>query len=119
MSWILTIWLFGSFFVFFLARALGGDVGYTQVLGIVGYCLLPLVVMALLIPVVSRQVSKSHPISCRFPLIAQVFGAFGVIWAVYSAGTLLCVEELREKRPLLLYPVFLLYIYFFSLYSGV
>jgi len=107
-SWILTIWLFGSFFVFFLARALGGDVGYTQVLGIVGYCLIPLVMVALFIPLIAR-----------YTLFAQVFGAFGVIWAVYSAGTLLCVEDLQDKRPLLLYPIFLLYVYFFSLYSGV
>lgn len=48
-----------------------------------------------------------------------LFQIFGVVWAVYSAGTLLCMEELRQKRTLLLYPIFLLYIYFFSLYTGV
>ncbi|KAL3985751.1 Yip1 domain family protein [Acanthocheilonema viteae] len=108
LSWILTIWFIGSFFVFFLARALGGEVGYGQVLGIVGYCLIPLVVVGLIISVLSR-----------FQLFSTVIGCFGVLWSVYSAGTLLCVEELREKRTLLLYPVFLLYVYFFSLYSGV
>lgn len=55
----------------------------------------------------------------RFQLFTIAVGCFGVLWSVYSAGTLLCVEELREKRTLLLYPVFLLYVYFFSLYSGV
>ncbi|MFH4979525.1 hypothetical protein AB6A40_006234 [Gnathostoma spinigerum] len=107
-SWILTIWFVGSFFIFFLARALGGEVGYSQILGIVGYCLIPLVVIGAIIPVVSR-----------LPLLTKVIGCFGVLWSVYSAGTLLCVDELLEKRSLLLYPVFLLYIYFFSLYSGV
>ncbi|CAG9536133.1 unnamed protein product [Cercopithifilaria johnstoni] len=108
LSWILTIWFIGSFFVFFLARALGGEVGYGQVLGIVGYCLIPLVVVGLIISVLSR-----------FQLFSILIGCFGVLWSVYSAGTLLCVEELREKRTLLIYPVFLLYVYFFSLYSGV
>uniref|UniRef100_A0A915PQK9 Protein YIP n=1 Tax=Setaria digitata TaxID=48799 RepID=A0A915PQK9_9BILA len=79
-----------------------------QVLGIVGYCLIPLVVVGLVISVLSR-----------FWLFSTAIGCFGVLWSVYSAGTLLCVEELREKRTLLLYPVFLLYVYFFSLYSGV
>lgn len=46
------------------------------------------------------------------------FQFFGVLWAAYSAGSLLCVQELQQKRTLLLYPVFLLYIYFLSLYTG-
>ncbi|CAJ0576137.1 unnamed protein product, partial [Mesorhabditis spiculigera] len=107
-SWILTIWFCGAFLIFFLARALGGDVGYSQVLGIVGYCLIPLVVTG-----VFMSLLKS------FQTFSFLLGTFGIIWAVYSAGNLLCVEELTEKRPLLLYPVFLLYIYFFSLYHGV
>ena len=41
-----------------------------------------------------------------------------MIWASYSAGSLLVPEELNNKRTLLFYPVFLLYIYFFSLYTG-
>ncbi|VDM40600.1 unnamed protein product [Toxocara canis] len=108
LSWILTIWFMGSFFVFFLARALGGEVSYGQVLGVVGYCLIPLVTVGLFIPLISR-----------FHILAVGLGCFGVLWSVYSAGILLCVEELQEKRTLLLYPVFLLYVYFFSLYSGV
>ncbi|CAJ0922994.1 unnamed protein product, partial [Mesorhabditis belari] len=107
-SWILTIWFCGAFLVFFLARALGGEVGYSQVLGIIGYCLIPLVVTGLLM-----SLFKS------FRFVSFLFGTFGIGWSVYSAGALLCIEELTEKRTLLLYPVFLLYIYFFSLYHGV
>ena len=40
------------------------------------------------------------------------------MWASYSAGSLLAKEELRHKKPLLLYPIFLLYIYLLSLYTG-
>ncbi|KAK5967926.1 hypothetical protein GCK32_004732 [Trichostrongylus colubriformis] len=54
-----------------------------------------------------------------FKMLSIALGIFGVMWSVYSAGTLLCVDELQSKKPLLLYPVFLLYVYFFSLYSGV
>jgi len=107
-SWILTIWFFGSFIVFFLARVLGGEVSYSQCLGVIGYCLIPLVVVAAALPVV-----------WRWHYVAVFLKTFGVVWAVYSAGTLLCMEELRQKRPLLLYPIFLLYVYFFSLYTGV
>ncbi|VDL69428.1 unnamed protein product [Nippostrongylus brasiliensis] len=107
-SWILTMWFCGGFMVYFIARALGGDVGYSQVLGVVGYCLIPLVVTGFLMSIVAR-----------FKMLSLTLGIFGVVWSVYSAGTLLCVDELQSKKPLLLYPVFLLYVYFFSLYSGV
>ncbi|VDM80926.1 unnamed protein product [Strongylus vulgaris] len=107
-SWILTMWFCGGFIVYFIARALGGDVGYSQVLGVVGYCLIPLVVTGALMTLVTR-----------FRTLSLGLGIFGVLWSVYSAGTLLCVDELQSKKPLVLYPVFLLYVYFFSLYSGV
>uniref|UniRef100_A0A1I7X2G2 Glyco_hydro_18 domain-containing protein n=1 Tax=Heterorhabditis bacteriophora TaxID=37862 RepID=A0A1I7X2G2_HETBA len=63
--------------------------------------------------------SENKTIYYRFKVVSWSLGMFGVTWSVYSAGTLLCGEELQEKKPLLLYPVLLLYIYFFSLYSGV
>uniref|UniRef100_G1KHY4 Yip1 domain family member 4 n=1 Tax=Anolis carolinensis TaxID=28377 RepID=G1KHY4_ANOCA len=44
---------------------------------------------------------------------------FGVFWAAYSAASLLVGEEFKTKKPLLIYPIFLLYIYFLSLYTGV
>ena len=46
------------------------------------------------------------------------FQLFGVVWASYSAGSLLIQDELKNKRLLLMYPILLLYIYFFSLYTG-
>ncbi|CAB3398875.1 unnamed protein product [Caenorhabditis bovis] len=107
-SWIITMWFCGGFMVYFIARALGGDVGYSQVLGIVGYCLIPLVVTSTIAPLFSN-----------FRLLTNLLGIFGTVWSVYSAGTLLCVDELQTKKPLVVYPVFLLYTYFYSLYSGV
>jgi len=107
-SWILTVWLFGSLFIFLLARVLGGEIGYSQCLGILGYCVIPLVIVATILPFLHSQF---------YPSLLVKF--CGIVWATFSAGSLLCVDELVEKRPLLLYPIFLLYIYMFSLYSGV
>lgn len=107
-SWIVTMWIFGSLVIFLLARVLGGEVSYAQCLGVIGYSVLPLVVTATALPLVRP-----------FHYVELTFKLLGVVWATYSAGSLLCVQELQNKRPLLLYPVFLLYVYFFSLYSGV
>ncbi|KAM4866648.1 protein YIPF4 isoform 1-T1 [Thomomys bottae] len=51
-SWIITIWIFGSLTIFLLARVLGGEVAYGQVLGVIGYSLLPLIVIAPVLVVV-------------------------------------------------------------------
>jgi len=107
--WIITIWLLGSCVVFVIARSLGGDVSYAQCLGVIGYSLLPMVFAALLSPLLMYMQS----------FISTCVRLLGVVWAAYSAGSLLCVEDLKNRRILLLYPIFLLYIYFFSLYTGV
>ncbi|RUS83634.1 hypothetical protein EGW08_008602 [Elysia chlorotica] len=107
-SWILTIWLCGSLMIFLLARVLGGEVTYSQCLGVIGYSVLPLFLIACVLTVVSS-----------FHYLSSALKFLGVIWAAYSAGSILCVEELQHKRPLLLYPIFLLYVYFLSLYTGV
>ena len=41
------------------------------------------------------------------------------MWATYSAAGLLVTDAIQSKKILLMYPIFLLYIYFFSLYAGV
>ncbi|GFR60257.1 protein YIPF [Elysia marginata] len=107
-SWILTIWLCGSLMIFLLARVLGGEVTYSQCLGVIGYSVLPLFLIACTLTVLSS-----------FYYLSSALKFLGVIWAAYSAGSILCVEELQHKRPLLLYPIFLLYVYFLSLYTGV
>lgn len=134
----MTIWLFGSGMIFVLARVLGGDVNYSQCLGVIGYSVLPLVLIGLLLPVthslpflhsfikVSRSpISPSHSHSPlldtgKFLIALNVLlQLVGVAWSTYSAGSLLCVQELQHKKVLLLYPLCLLFIYLFSLYSGV
>ncbi|XP_004343493.1 Yip1 domain-containing protein [Capsaspora owczarzaki ATCC 30864] len=106
-SWILTIWSVGSLLIFVLARVLGGDVSYSQTIGVIGYSLIPLIVTGAVLPAFRR-----------FPELSILFKILGVLWAAYSAGSLLVSDEMQSKKTLLLYPVLLLYIYFFSLYSG-
>ncbi|XP_028325080.1 protein YIPF4 [Gouania willdenowi] len=107
-SWIITIWIFGSLTIFLLARVLGGEVSYGQVLGVIGYSLLPLIVISPLLLVIGG-----------FQLVSTLIKLCGVFWAAYSAASLLVGDEFKTKKPLLIYPIFLLYIYFLSLYTGV
>lgn len=107
-SWILTIWLAGSFLIFVLTRVLGAEVSYGQTLGVIGYSVIPLILSATILPLVSF-----------IPLLNLVVKIGGVVWASYSAGSLLVDQQLGNKKILLLYPTFLLYVYFFSLSTGV
>uniref|UniRef100_A0A3Q4AWX0 Protein YIPF n=1 Tax=Mola mola TaxID=94237 RepID=A0A3Q4AWX0_MOLML len=107
-SWIITIWIFGSLTIFLLARVLGGEVSFGQVLGVIGYSLLPLIVIAPPLLVIRG-----------LELVSTLIKLFGVFWAAYSAASLLVGDEFKTKKPLLIYPIFLLYIYFLSLYTGV
>ncbi|GAB6031505.1 Protein yipf4, variant 2 [Chamberlinius hualienensis] len=106
-SWIITIWIFGTILIFMLARVLGGEVSYSQCLGIIGYSVLPLILTATMLPILSQ-----------FYWYGITIKLLGVSWAAYSAGSLLCMEDLHNKKPLLLYPVFLMYIYLLSLHTG-
>ncbi|XP_023614380.1 protein YIPF4 isoform X4 [Myotis lucifugus] len=76
----------------------------------------------------NRQVVRDNPdfwgplaVVLFFSMISLYgqFRLFGVFWAAYSAASLLVGEEFKTKKPLLIYPIFLLYIYFLSLYTGV
>ncbi|OBS73639.1 hypothetical protein A6R68_15824 [Neotoma lepida] len=96
--------------LFFSMISLYGQfrVAYGQVLGVIGYSLLPLIVIAPILLVVGS-----------FEMVSTLIKLFGVFWAAYSAASLLVGEEFKTKKPLLIYPIFLLYIYFLSLYTGV
>lgn len=111
-----------------------GQVSFGQVLGVIGYSLLPLILIAPLLLVigefemVSTVIKVSHLDSYEESLCVCFycincpgfpFQLFGVFWAAYSAASLLVGDEFKTKKPLLIYPVFLLYIYFLSLYTGV
>jgi len=108
-SWIITLWVVGSLLVSVLYRLLGAQNSFSRTLGIIGYSLVPLVITALLLLLLGGV-----------PGLALVLKLAGTFWAAYAAGSILTADapELERKRPLLIYPVFLLYWYFMSLHGG-
>jgi hypothetical protein len=107
-SWVMTMWLIGSFLIFLLARVLGAEVTYAQSLGVIGYSLIPLVLGALLLFL--------FPAAHWFAILLKILVT---LWAAFSAGTLLSKDKFSQKQLMLSYPILLLYIYFISLHSGV
>ncbi|VDO95449.1 unnamed protein product [Soboliphyme baturini] len=109
--WIMTVWFCGSFIVYFLTRVIGGEVSFSQCLGVIGYCILPLVVLIVPLSLVTRFPAISSILKVIINpdiFLCSIFSflqALGIFWAVYSATVLLFAEEMREKRKLLLYPV--------------
>ena len=109
LSWILCLWVFGSFIIFFLVRVLGADVTLAHTLGSLGYNLLPLVIsrVALLAAVGSTGAAS---IGVRVACTA---------WATFSASGWLFTADLASKRLLMVYPLGLYFYFFVALSTGV
>eukprot|EP01099_Mayorella_cantabrigiensis_P002766 TRINITY_DN2228_c0_g5_i1.p1 TRINITY_DN2228_c0_g5~~TRINITY_DN2228_c0_g5_i1.p1 ORF type:complete len:122 (-),score=17.78 TRINITY_DN2228_c0_g5_i1:113-478(-) len=100
---------FGSLLICILTRVLGGEITYSQTLGVIGYCLLPLLLTVIFLAVL--------PLPFWFEIFVKIVGT---LWSSMSATSLLLISaELEKKLIMLLYPVFLLYTYFISVHSGV
>ncbi|CBY09732.1 unnamed protein product [Oikopleura dioica] len=111
-GWIYTFWFSGSALIFGLGRVLGGDITYSQSLSIIGYSLLPLSTVCLTMMITG---------SCSggFNFLGYVLWIFGIVWSSYSAASLLVADEFLDKKPLITYPIILLYIYFMHFFTGV
>eukprot|EP01052_Picozoa_sp_SAG31_P057875 SAG31_NODE_17372_length_673_cov_1.160279_1_plen_110_part_10 len=59
LSWSLCLWTIGSAGIFILARALGGDVSYSQCVSAIGYSLLPLTVSMILVMALNTMVGEN------------------------------------------------------------
>jgi len=59
------MWVFGSLLIFLLARVLGGEVGYSQCLGVIGYSLLPLIITAGVLLLVRSMELIAFPVRVR------------------------------------------------------
>jgi protein YIPF4 len=70
-SWIITIWIFGSFIIFVIARVLGGEVTYSQIVGTIGYSLLPLLLIATLVPFLNKHYYLSNLVKVSFFLVIK------------------------------------------------
>ena len=108
-SWIILIWIFGSGLIFILARVLGGEFSYALVLGTIGYCLIPIIFCSFM----------AYIFNFASSFLGHVCKLVGVLWATLGSSNFLASMEYKDKQILLAYPIFLLYIYFLHLYSGV
>lgn len=55
----------------------------------------------------------------EFNFFGFVLWIFGIVWSSYSAASLLVADEFLDKKPLITYPIILLYIYFMHFFTGV
>mmetsp|Transcript_6561 Transcript_6561/g.16549 ORF Transcript_6561/g.16549 Transcript_6561/m.16549 type:complete len:238 (+) Transcript_6561:25-738(+) len=108
-SWVMSMWFYGSFLIFLLVRVLGGDISYSQCLGVIGYSVFPLLltVMAAFIANLGHQTDILLFLKC-----------IGTLWSSYSAASILLQEKLSSRKPLLVYPILLLYIYLIALFHS-
>eukprot|EP01051_Picozoa_sp_SAG22_P015506 SAG22_NODE_2035_length_3102_cov_3.066933_3_plen_142_part_00 len=104
LSWSLCLWIVGSAGIFVLARALGGDVSYSQCVSAIGYSLLPLAVSMVLVMTLNAIVGES--------IVVGLVKVGGMAFSAYSASQLLIDESLVPRKLLIVYPIFLLYCYF-------
>mmetsp|Transcript_38810 Transcript_38810/g.54116 ORF Transcript_38810/g.54116 Transcript_38810/m.54116 type:complete len:220 (+) Transcript_38810:64-723(+) len=103
--WVLSVWVWGGFLIFVLARSLGADVAFCETIAVIGYSLIPLVGLAATLPIISKA-SFILALLCKW---------IATGWSTWAAGSLLVTEDLEGKAVLLMYPIFLLFVYFMSL----
>lgn len=94
------------------------EVGYSQVMSCVGYSLIPHV-LALLVLLVWRLIFGKSSFMFYYVSLLLNLASFG--WSTVSCLYLFTAENyyLNKKRRLLVVPILLLYLYFFSMQSGV
>ena len=95
----LIFWL-GSFLVFLNSHLLGVNTSIFQIFCLLGYCLFPLNISALIF-----SFTRPHDI------IKFIFIGFTCFWSLFSASSYLKNLANPEQRYLVLYPCILLYIY--------
>ncbi|CAG8457785.1 5829_t:CDS:2 [Ambispora gerdemannii] len=79
------------------AKLLGGNVSFFQSVCVLGYCIFPLVIAALIFLFVSNIV-------IRLPLVILAFG-----WSSYAPVNFFSSSHLANRRALAVYPLFLFY----------
>eukprot|EP01017_Pseudomicrothorax_dubius_P036208 TRINITY_DN5165_c0_g1_i1.p1 TRINITY_DN5165_c0_g1~~TRINITY_DN5165_c0_g1_i1.p1 ORF type:complete len:237 (-),score=36.51 TRINITY_DN5165_c0_g1_i1:126-836(-) len=97
----MTFW-FGAFIVTLNAKLLGGKVSFFQSVCVLGYCVFPIDVAALILFVLPEWIPR--PI--RFIPVAVAFA-----WASYSSSNFMGALLSSQKRALALFPVVLFYLF--------
>ncbi|KAK6456959.1 uncharacterized protein RJT20DRAFT_36102 [Scheffersomyces xylosifermentans] len=100
-GYIYGVGLFGTISLHYLFKYMGNDVQIDLVrsASVIGYCLLPLV----LISVIGVVISLDH-------MFGYILSIIAVLWCTYSAsGFFVAVLKLHNARPLVAYPLFMFY----------
>ncbi|CAF1448305.1 unnamed protein product [Rotaria magnacalcarata] len=104
---VFTLMLMGSIAVTVNSQLLGGKISFFQSVCVLGYCLLPLLLAAIINNILLYISSKSTiPILhiIRFLIVMAAFG-----WAMYASTRFLGQTQQPSRRLLVLYPIFLFY----------
>ncbi|GMR32648.1 hypothetical protein PMAYCL1PPCAC_02843 [Pristionchus mayeri] len=96
---VFTITFFGACVVTMNIKLLGGKISFFQSLCVIGYCLLPPTLSALICVTLLR-----FSFFLRLALTAAAF-----VWATYSAMGFLTGSQPEKRRLLIVYPIFLFY----------
>ncbi len=99
---------FGAIVVTVNTKLLSGKLSFFQSICVLGYCLLPLVLVSLFnhVIVFITGPQSIFSFSIRFILVFISFG-----WSVFASTAFLTVEtiNLQDKKALAIYPIFLFY----------
>ncbi|VDM96031.1 unnamed protein product [Thelazia callipaeda] len=96
---------FGSCVVTLNSKLLGGKISFFQTLCVLGYCLLPPGLAAIVCKFIEASV---EPTTFFFALRLLITGA-GFMWATYASMAFLSNSQPEKRKVLAIYPIFLFY----------
>ncbi|KAK6462517.1 hypothetical protein DFJ63DRAFT_161845 [Scheffersomyces coipomensis] len=100
-GYIYGVGLFGTVSLHYLFKFMGNDnqIDLARSASVIGYCLLPLVLLNVI-----------GVVSSLDNLFGYLLSTFAVVWCTYSAsGFFVAVLKLHNARPLVAYPLFMFY----------
>ena len=97
----MTVWL-GSVIVTINGQLLGGTISFFQSLCVLGYCVFPLDLAALVIAIIQL-------VGIEYTIIDIALVALGFIWATRASTVFIGQFIVPEKRALAVFPVFFFY----------
>lgn len=99
---------FGAIVVTINIKLLSGKISFFQSICVLGYCLLPLVIVAILNDLILFITGNASVISFGFRFLLIVLSCF---WSVFASTAFLAADtiNLTDRKALATYPVFLFY----------
>lgn len=99
---------FGAIVVTINTKLLSGKISFFQSICVLGYCLLPLVIVAILNDLILFITGNASVISFGFRFILIVISC---LWSVFASTAFLAADtiNLTDRKALATYPIFLFY----------